>query len=77
MKSLSSSSSTGTFPRGLTFVTLSGNFFLLSMKEIAALSIICFATLMGAEWNQWSTGEGDPATSALMMTFLVALAVTH
>ena len=30
---------------GLTFVTLSGNFFLLSMKEIAALSIICFATI--------------------------------
>jgi ribose transport system permease protein len=28
---------------GLTFVTLSGNFFLLSMKEIAALCIITFA----------------------------------
>lgn len=28
---------------GLTFVTLSGNFFLLSMKETAALSIIAFA----------------------------------
>ena len=33
---------------GLTFVTLSGNFFLLSMKETAALSIICFATSMAA-----------------------------
>ena len=61
---------------GLTFVTLSGNFFLLSMKEIAALSIICFATLMGAEWNQWGPADGDPAVSALMMTFLVALAAT-
>ena len=61
---------------GLTFVTLSGNFFLLSMKEIAALSIICFATLMGAEWNQWGSGEGDPASSALLMTFLVAFAAT-
>ena len=42
---------------GLTFVTLSGNFFLLSMKEIAALSIICFATLMRADWNQWGPAE--------------------
>ena len=50
---------------GLTFVTLSGNFFLLSMKEIAALSIICFATLMGADWNQWGPADGDPTTSAL------------
>ncbi|MFB0994438.1 MAG: ABC transporter permease, partial [Paracoccaceae bacterium] len=33
---------------GLTFVTLSGNFFLLSMKETAALSIIAFATSMSA-----------------------------
>ncbi len=31
---------------GLTFVTLSGNFFLLSMKETAALSIIAFAMAM-------------------------------
>ncbi|MFK8035704.1 MAG: ABC transporter permease [Hyphomicrobiales bacterium] len=31
---------------GLTFVTLSGNFFLLSMKETAALAIIAFATAM-------------------------------
>lgn len=36
---------------GLTFVTLSGNFFLLSMKEIAALSIIAFATGMAAGWG--------------------------
>ncbi len=61
---------------GLTFVTLSGNFFLLSMKEIAALSIICFATLMGAEWNHWGPAEGDPTTLALMATFLVAIAAT-
>lgn len=31
---------------GLTFVTLSGNFFLLSMKETAALCIIAFAISM-------------------------------
>ena len=61
---------------GLTFVTLSGNFFLLSMKEIAALSIICFATLMSADWNQWSAAETDPTTYALTMTFLVAFAAT-
>ena len=36
---------------GLTFVTLSGNFFLLSMKETAALSIICFATSMAAGYG--------------------------
>lgn len=61
---------------GLTFVTLSGNFFLLSMKEIAALSIICFATLMGAEWNQWGPAEGDPTTFTLMMTFIIAFVAT-
>lgn len=61
---------------GLTFVTLSGNFFLLSMKEIAALSIICFATLMGAEWNQWGATDGDLTNSALLMTFLVAFFAT-
>jgi ribose transport system permease protein len=36
---------------GLTFVTLSGNFFLLSMKETAALSIIAFATSMSAGYG--------------------------
>jgi ribose/xylose/arabinose/galactoside ABC-type transport system permease subunit len=36
---------------GLTFVTLSGNFFLLSMKETAALSIIAFATCMSAGYG--------------------------
>ncbi len=61
---------------GLTFVTLSGNFFLLSMKEIAALSIICFATLMSADWNQWGTAGADPTTYSLTMTFLVAFAAT-
>ena len=61
---------------GLTFVTLSGNFFLLSMKEIAALSIICFATLMSAGWNQWGPVEGDPTTWSLTMTFLVAFVAT-
>ena len=61
---------------GLTFVTLSGNFFLLSMKEIAALSIICFATLMSADWNQWTTLGDDPTTSALLLTFFIAFAAT-
>ncbi|MEM8730311.1 MAG: ABC transporter permease [Pseudomonadota bacterium] len=61
---------------GLTFVTLSGNFFLLSMKEIAALSIICFATLMRADWNQWGPVDGDPTTWSLTMTFLVAIVAT-
>jgi ribose/xylose/arabinose/galactoside ABC-type transport system permease subunit len=62
---------------GLTFVTLSGNFFLLSMKEIAALSIICFATLMGADWNQWGGPvDGDPTAHSLLMTFAVAFAAT-
>ena len=36
---------------GLTFVTLSGNFFLLSMKETAALSVIAFATSMSAGYG--------------------------
>lgn len=36
---------------GLTFVTLSGNFFLLSMKETAALAIIGFATCMSAGYG--------------------------
>ncbi|QMU58084.1 MAG: hypothetical protein GKR98_07675 [Boseongicola sp.] len=36
---------------GLTFVTLSGNFFLLSMKETAALAIIAFATGMSAGYG--------------------------
>ena len=61
---------------GLTFVTLSGNFFLLSMKEIAALSIICFATLMSADWNQWGAEGADPTTWTLTMTFLVAFVAT-
>lgn len=61
---------------GLTFVTLSGNFFLLSMKEVAALSIICFATLMSADWNQWGAVDADPTTYSLTMTFLVAFIAT-
>ena len=36
----------GIMALGLTFVTLSGNFFLLSMKETAALCLIAFATGM-------------------------------
>ena len=36
---------------GLTFVTLSGNFFLLSLKETAALTIIAFATSMSAGYG--------------------------
>ena len=47
---------------GLTFVTLSGNFFLLSMKETAALAIIAYATCMAA-------GLGFP------ISFLVTMAI--
>ena len=36
---------------GLTFVTLSGNFFLLSMKETAALCVVAFATSMSAGYG--------------------------
>lgn len=36
---------------GLTFVTLSGNFFLLSMKETAALCIIAFAMGMANDYG--------------------------
>lgn len=36
---------------GLTFVTISGNFFLLSMKETAALCIIIFATAMSHDYG--------------------------
>ena len=36
---------------GLTFVTLSGNFFLLSMKETAALCVVAFATAMSAGYG--------------------------
>ena len=36
---------------GLTFVTLSGNFFLLSMKETAALCIIAFAMVMSGGYG--------------------------
>lgn len=36
---------------GLTFVTLSGNFFLLSMKETAALCIIAFALGMANDYG--------------------------
>lgn len=40
---------------GLTFVTLSGNFFLLSMKETAALCIIAFAMGMANDFGfVWS-----------------------
>ena len=50
---------------GLTFVTLSGNFFLLSMKEIAALSIITFAMGMSHSYG---------FVLSLLATTLVAVA---
>lgn len=50
---------------GLTFVTLSGNFFLLSMKEIAALSIITFAMGMS---------HGNEFGLSLLATMAVAVA---
>ena len=49
---------------GLTFVTLSGNFFLLSMKETAALCIIAFATSM-------SLGYGFPVSFLFTMVIAV------
>ena len=41
----------GIFAIGLTFVTISGNFFLLSMEETAAVSSIAFATMISADWG--------------------------
>lgn len=38
---------------GLTFVTISGNFFLLSMEETAALSSIAFATAISTGYGLW------------------------
>ncbi len=51
---------------GLTFVTLSGNFFLLSVKETAALCIIAFATAMSGGWG---------FELALLFTMAIALIV--
>lgn len=50
---------------GLTFVTLSGNFFLLSMKETAAICIITFATSMAA---------GYEFEISFLLTMIVAVA---
>jgi ribose transport system permease protein len=41
----------GIFAIGLTFVTISGNFFLLSLEETAGLSAVAFATLIAAGWG--------------------------
>ncbi|MCP4381791.1 MAG: ABC transporter permease [Hyphomicrobiales bacterium] len=49
---------------GLTFVTLSGNFFLLSMKETAALCIIAFATGMS---------QGYGFELSLLLTLAIAV----
>ena len=53
---------------GLTFVTLSGNFFLLSMKETAALCIIAFATGM-------SNGYGFELSFLFTMCFAILAGV--
>ncbi len=41
----------GIFAIGLTFVTISGNFFLLSLEETAGLAAVAFATLIAAGWG--------------------------
>ena len=52
---------------GLTFVTLSGNFFLLSLKETASICGVTFAMGM-------ATGFGSPD---LVGNFLVSLSLIH
>ena len=41
----------GIFAIGLTFVTISGNFFLLSLEETAGLSAVAFATMISSGWG--------------------------
>jgi len=48
---LRSAAFVGIFAIGLTFVTISGNFFLLSLEETAAVSSITFAMLIAAGWG--------------------------
>jgi ribose/xylose/arabinose/galactoside ABC-type transport system permease subunit len=48
---LRSAAFVGIFAIGLTFVTISGNFFLLSLEETAAVSSIAFATFISADWG--------------------------
>jgi len=50
---------------GLTFVTLSGNFFLLSMKETAALCIIAFAMGMANDYGFILSLAGAVAIAAM------------
>lgn len=44
----------GIFAIGLTFVTISGNFFLLSLEETAGLAAVAFATMIGSGWDLFS-----------------------
>ena len=48
---LRSAAFVGIFAIGLTFVTISGNFFLLSLEETAAMSSIAFATFISSGWG--------------------------
>jgi ribose transport system permease protein len=48
---LRSAAFVGIFAIGLTFVTISGNFFLLSLEETAAVSSVAFAMLIAAGWG--------------------------
>lgn len=61
---------------GLTFVTLSGNFFLLSMKETAALCIIAFALSMsngyGFEFSLLIT-MGIAVVTGFIQGFLIGI----
>lgn len=60
---LRSAAFVGIFAIGLTFVTISGNFFLLSMEETAAVSSIAFATFIS---------NGFELLPALAATLLIA-----
>ncbi|MDX1522770.1 MAG: ABC transporter permease [Anaerolineae bacterium] len=55
----------GIFAIGLTFVTISGNFFLLSLEETAGLAAVAFATMIGAGWDLFSALLGTLAIAGI------------
>jgi ribose/xylose/arabinose/galactoside ABC-type transport system permease subunit len=73
---LRSAAFVGIFAIGLTFVTISGNFFLLSLEETAAVSSIAFATLISADWGLAGALVGTLAIAAftgLIQGFVVGI----
>lgn len=56
----------GIFAVGLTFVTISGNFFLLSLEETAGLSAIVFAFMLIAGWGLPLSLLGTLAVAGLL-----------